>query len=382
MSRVISIDGFDTSAYLADNTIERQDIVIPNKYGANYTYGKPFPPERWVKIIQLYKATIHNDGRCSARSLAKKAKISRQSAKKAIDAYVTNGSIPKPKMCGHGRHGPGSIIGFSLCHHDYIYQLYLDNPSRPLQGYVEEFKKNYGSLLSKDLFQRWFKNAGPYKGSMRATSRFPSGRNSASTIDKLREYLEIIRHVRDHRYLVFADEKPMKEINIYRNVRRDPRSGLIPNHEMEANSKNRFNILAAVTIKPGVRPVCFKVIEACTDADMFLQFVKYLLMQETLQPNDIFIVDNCTVHMQGNNVGLQDSLMNDHGILMIPLPPYHPDFNPTELVFNTLLQRLTAERARYKSLDAYDFLDAILLELCKFTRLDVISFYQKCGYYY
>ena len=115
---------------------------------------------------------------------------------------------------------------------------------------------------------------------------------------------------------------------------------------------------------------------------MFLQFVKFLLEKGTLQPNDVFIVDNCTVHMQGNNVGLQDSLMHDYGILMIPLPPYHPDFNPTELVFNTLLQRLTAERARYRSLDAYDFLDAIIVELCKFTHKDVVSFYQKCGYYY
>ena len=247
---------------------------------------------------------------------------------------------------------------------------------------MDEFHRTFSVLVSKDLFQRWFCEAGTYRGSMRATSRFPSGRNSASTVHKLKQYLHIISNIRDHKNLVFADEKPMKEVNIFRNVRRDPKTGLIPNHEMEANSKNRFNILAAVTIKPGVRPVCFKVIEACTDADMFLQFVKSLLEKGTLQPNDVFIVDNCTVHMQGNNVGLQDSLMHDYGILMIPLPPYHPDFNPTELVFNALLQRLTAERARYRSLDAYDFLDAIIVELCKFTHKDVVSFYQKCGYYY
>ena len=74
---------------------------------------------------------------------------------------------------------------------------------------------------------------------------------------------------------------------------------------------------------------------------------------------DIFVVDNCTIHVFGNNVGIQDALFNVHGILMITLPPYHREFNPTELVYNTLLQRLSGERARYNCLDANEFLDAI-----------------------
>ena len=66
---------------------------------------------------------------------------------------------------------------------------------------------------------------------------------------------------------------------------------------------------------------------------------------------------------------------------MITLPPYHPDFNPTELVFNTILQRLSGKRARYNSLDADDFLDAIKIELGLFNHRDVISFCRKCGYF-
>ena len=62
------------------------------------------------------------------------------------------------------------------------------------------------------------------------------------------------------------------------------------------------------------------------------------------------------------------------------LPPYHPDFNPTELVFQTLVRRLSTERARYKSLDARDFINAMELELDAIDYLDVISFYQSQGY--
>ena len=122
------------------------------------------------------------------------------------------------------------------------------------------------------------------------------------------------------------------------------------------------------------------VLETCTDASLFCQFVRVLLDNGTLNSGDIFIVDNCSIHVQGDNIGLQEELFHTHGILMITLPPYHPDYNPTELVFNTLLQRISAQRARYKSLAADDFLDAICIELDSFTRHDVVGFFRHCGY--
>ena len=73
----------------------------------------------------------------------------------------------------------------------------------------------------------------------------------------------------------------------------------------------------------------------------------------------IFIVDNCAISMVGNNVGTQDALFNLYDIFMITLPPYHPEYNLTELVFNTLLYILSCERARYNSLYVNDFLDVI-----------------------
>ena len=41
--------------------------------------------------------------------------------------------------------------------------------------------------------------------------------------------------------------------------------------------------------------------------------------------------------MYGDNIGIQDFLFGEYEILMITLHPYHPDFNMTELVFNTTL---------------------------------------------
>ena len=68
-------------------------------------------------------------------------------------------------------------------------------------------------------------------------------------------------------------------------------------------------------------------------------------------------------------------------ICLVLFPPYLPELNLTELVFNCLQQRLKAELARYKAVDAADFLDAIKLEMANFDMLDVVRFYKSCGYF-
>lgn len=146
---------------------------------------------------------------------------------------------------------------------------------------------------------------GPFKGTLRITSRFPSGKDSYPTYCLLCQYLRFIVSIDDHTRLVFADEKPMEEINIFRHARRNVETGGIPNHQMNANSKNRYNILAAVTIKLRVRTVDWVVLQTCTDAPLFCQFVRILLDNSTLSRGGIFIVDNCSIHVQRDSIELQ-----------------------------------------------------------------------------
>ena len=61
-----------------------------------------------------------------------------------------------------------------------------------------------------------------------------------------------------------------------------------------------YNILAAVTIKEGVVPVEYVVLQIITNAPIFMRFVHRLVQRATLYLGDIFVVDNCSVHMQGN----------------------------------------------------------------------------------
>ena len=99
-----------------------------------------------------------------------------------------------------------------------------------------------------------------------------------------------------------------------------------------------------------------------------------------MEPSNFFILDNCTVHAKGDNIGLKNALRELYNITLVMLPPYLPELNPTELVFRTLLMRLRSEQARYKSLDAADFFDAIKNKLEQIKYEEVMSFYHQCKY--
>ena len=271
------------------------------------------------------------------------------------------------------------MIGLGGDQSNYLYELYRENPSRPLRGYTQELFVRYGLIVGYDTAERWFNRVGPFRGSLRVTNAFPPDRDSLRAVHQLGLYLDFIKDVNPVR-LVFADEKPMKEKDVYRRVRRDPVSGCTPRHKMNANGKNRYNILAACTLKPLTRSVEYVILKTTTTAPIFLQFVRHLVESGTLVTGDVFVVDNCTVHVMGDNSGLKETLLADYGILMMTLPPYSPELNPTELVFNTLLQRLASVQARYNAVHEMDFLQAISIAMNGFSTVDVAAFFNHCGY--
>ena len=60
--------------------------------------------------------------------------------------------------------------------------------------------------------------------------------------------MRMLNRVNNPRRLVFADEKQMKEIDIYGRVRRNVIDGTVPHIPCNPNIKNRHCILAAVKL--------------------------------------------------------------------------------------------------------------------------------------
>ena len=91
---------------------------------------------------------------------------------------------------------------------------------------------------------------------------------------------------------------------IYSKTRRDIKKGSVPKNFISLTAKNRFNILCAINLKgTDTPPLDFVIIEESTNSAIFLQFVKRLLTNGTLSRGDYFVMDNCTVHNKGDNIG-------------------------------------------------------------------------------
>jgi hypothetical protein len=84
---------------------------------------------------------------------------------------------------------------------------------------------------------------------MRFISLFPPKKFSDRNIQLTKEYIDFLLELKDHRCIVFADEKPMREADSFTTVRRDPYTGTVPvNISEKANVRFRYNIFAAVTV--------------------------------------------------------------------------------------------------------------------------------------
>lgn len=356
-----------------------------NENGGFYISGVEFGKVKWVEIIAIYFDAINeaenSECSCSIRELARQAKISNHSAAKAI-AYYEAGYIPRIQK-GHARKGVGTMKAFRTEHDAYIYRLYQRKPKRPIESYMLKFNKKFDIELSHTFITRWFHQIGRFKGTMRATSKFPPAKNSWLNLELLEYYLKFMESLDHHVNVVFADEKPMKEIDVHGLVRRDPLNGDVPTIECNANSKNRWNILAACSVKKNLkRALEYIMIDEKGDACLFQEFVAHLIEIGLLERGDIFVIDNCSIHMSGENEFLQETLWKEAGILMIPLPPYSPELNPIKLVFNDLVQHLRSWASRSESVSSEEFKQVVMRVLSSslFSRKDIKKKYKHRGY--
>ena len=354
--------------------------IVKNQNGGFYINGQSFSEKDWYRIVAIYDSTLKNEGKCSIRQLAKLSNVSNFSAAKAIKFYK-QGRIEFKKQ-GNPLVGLGSRSGLNFNHHRYIYTLYLKNPARQIEDYVDKFFDEFSILLSPSFISKWFQKAGPYKGTFRGTSLFPEAKATPRVLALLNEYLAFIVEVADQRRLVFADEKPMKAKDLFGKVRRDPLTGITPHHSNDAaNRKVRYNIFAAVTTKPWApRSVNSLVMEERGDAFLFREFVMHLIEEGTLEEGDIFVVDNCSIHFKGENRDLEVELWNQFQILMLLLPPYHPELNPTEFIFAYLVMEMRIKNTRKNVQNEEEFIEMMELTLDELQYETVWAQFEHCGY--
>ena len=143
------------------------NIVLHNEYGGMYNVGRPLGKAKWILIASIYDRELQSHGRCTVRKLAVLASVSKNTAWQAMQLI-----IPTEQQRDHGHRGPGSILRLTMVYHSFIFAFYLDNPSMPLYGYVEELEIKFSLVVSIGTMHNWFMSIGPFKCTLRITSRF------------------------------------------------------------------------------------------------------------------------------------------------------------------------------------------------------------------
>ena len=117
-------------------------------------------------------------------------------------------------------------------------------------------------------------------------------------------------------------------------------------------------------------PFAEAIVNGATDSDVFRAYVNVLTPQ--LQPGDVVIMDNLQPHKAA---GVKE-MIEAAGATLLYLPPYSPDYNPIENMWNKVKGHLRSVCARtFQALQqaVWDGLDRV-------TQQDCMGFFRGCGY--
>jgi transposase len=113
-------------------------------------------------------------------------------------------------------------------------------------------------------------------------------------------------------------------------------------------------------------------VEGAADGLVFEAFIKHVLMP-TLQPGQIVIMDNLSIH-KGQRVR---ELIESCGCQLLFLPAYSPDFSPIEQAWSKLKAHLRRIGARtHEALE-----EAIAQALRLISAADAQAWFRHCGYH-
>lgn len=98
--------------------------------------------------------------------------------------------------------------------------------------------------------------------------------------------------------------------------------------DVKGKREAKTNLLMAQRGKDLLAPLVFT--GACTAA-LVTRWAREMLVKELTVPS-VIVMDNAPVH---NKKKLR-SLLKQHGHVLLPLPPYSPDFNPIEQTFGAM----------------------------------------------
>ena len=142
-----------------------------------------------------------------------------------------------------------------------------------------------------------------------------------------------------------------------------------------------------------------KIIEGSYDTAQFAEFILELVghMQPFPAPRSVIVMDNCRIHKAPEimeiiralcvnlDIKLCSTDMSRHsGMRAEFLPPYSPDFNPIELAFSVIKQRIRRDANIFAGLlthaDDIGIYDQLFRTVYSITSHVAYNFFHHCRY--
>ena len=104
------------------------------------------------------------------------------------------------------------------------------------------------------------------------------------------------------------------------------------------------------------------------------------VLSEFLLPYDVLVLDRAAIHTGGQNTILPDWLWDNFRIFLLLFPARTPEWNPIELVWNILVQRLQVfSLSLALQMGQHSLVQASQLILDGITHSEVDGCFRKSG---
>ena len=355
-----------------------------NEWGGYYRRGKQYGMEKKLAIAETYLNYEQLDGgRPSISKIASEHKVSRDFVRKIeSELYMNDRCVVSPEeitldMVSRRRMGPGSIVlDQSDCF--ALYCLYRRKPTRSLRSYVNELYRIRGTIVSESVVSRWFNHAFEFRGGLCVPNLVPYDKFRPHNVEKAVEYIKALARINPSR-LKYADEKSLKGKDICNKLaRRDPLTGIVPPTMTDPDLRNTYSIIGICGISRRSTPVRYRITESTVDAEIFALEIEDAIASRFLRAGDVLVMDNAANHTGKENTVLEDWLWEEHSIFALFLPARAPEWNPIELLWNCLTQRL--KHYDWEHLHgSYRVVRAAIYILDRITHGEVERFYERSG---
>ena len=363
-----------------------QSGVSINEHGGLYENGKALDVTTKIRVAKAYSsAKAKNNGvEPSINRIARDCQVSWHFANKVRTELLVHGRILTPREIRRNSAAPRGPGAKTLSSYDkfIILQLCIEEPSRSLEGYREWLYRFTGKNVSTSTIRRLLKKGYVHEANLIKPNLVPYDKFKPDNIAKALEYMSMLKCL-DLGRVIFGDEKLLKGQELYnRKARINPITGEKPKLVVDPDFRITHSITAFTSLSEDV-PVWYRIHEGNNDAEEFSKDVLTAIAMGFIKEWDVLVVDNAAYHCGKGNSVLKEWLWENHSVFLLFLPARAPEWNPVELVWSTLVQRLKcvnlAElRERYQKNAAAHAASEIL---DKMTPQLVGKFYQKCYRY-